>query len=203
MSEDLASIYLRRLTDPVNGIQFLERAVGLVRTKETTVQNGEEMRSVRLPVPVSFTAEDCDTDPRYLVPDQSTASILFFEDGGSIPFSPAANLHGWQTTLTLKLWLNPQRLEGELSDAAIINALDRALRLRFRGREGAYSDLMADYSVLPGGPALLSGYTIETPMLYPPYKLIGLEIKARYLLSKECYGAPLPTIKPLEACTSY
>lgn len=203
MSEDLAAVFVRRLLSPQNTdpLPFLDRVVGLTRLHETRVPDGEELRTVRVPVPVSFTADDCQRDPRYLVPDQGTASILWFEDGGSVPFSQAANLHGWITTLTLKLWLNPARLNGELSDASIINALDRALRLRYQSSDGPFSTLKSDYTVLPGGPGVVSAYTFDTPMLYPPYKLLSLEIKARYLLSKDCYQADLPTIKPLESCS--
>lgn len=205
MTEQLAQHYADRLLNPPNGerLPFLDRVAGLTRPYVRSVPNGDDgaTRRVTLPVPATFTSQDCENDPRFLVPDISTASILFFEDGGTVAQQLALNLQGWQTTLRLLLWLNPARLEGEINDAAVINALSRALELGSRRTFTPFRDLLSSYSVLPGGPNLLAAYSYdEVPLLYPPYKLIGLEIRATYQLTGDCYTAPLPTRKALAPC---
>lgn len=197
VNEQLADAYRERLLAAAADLPFLDRTEGLVRPFETKVKNGEDFTTARFPVPVTFTADECALDPRYLVPDKTTGAILFFEDGGTVPYTAAMNLQGWLSTLTLKLWLNPQRLHGEVDEAAILNALDRALKLRMRGKMGPFNDTLASYSVLPGGPALYSAYSYETPLLYPPYKIIGMEIKTTFMLSSACFTAPMPTLKPV------
>ncbi|NVO33211.1 hypothetical protein [Hymenobacter lapidiphilus] len=207
MNEALAALYARRLTQPTQGepLPFLDRVVGLTRTYQTRVPNGPdgETRAVFFPVPVAFTAAECEADPRYLVPDQHSASILWFEDGGTVPVLEAANVQGWISTLRLKLWLNPERLQGALDMPAILNALDRAMQLRYQSHAPPFTNLRATYAQLPGGPEVVSAYSYETPMVYPPYALLHLEIKTRFLLAASCYNAPLPTLKPLDACLTY
>lgn len=208
MNEQLAALLAERLLAPPGGgapLPFLDRVVGLTRPRTQLVANGEEPRRVTLPVPVSFTQADCDTDPRYLVPDLSTASILFFEDGGTVAKQLALNLQGWESALRLVLWLNPARLTVPVNEAALVNALDRALGLGQRRTLGPFRDLLSTYSLPAAGPALLSAYTLDdTPLLYAPYTLVAVDIRATYHLTAECYTAPLPALKPLDAClTSY
>ena len=81
MNETLAALLLARLSA---ALPYLDRAVGLARTYEFTIPNGETPRRLKLPVPLAYTAADCELDPYFLVPDAGTGSILFFEDAGTV-----------------------------------------------------------------------------------------------------------------------
>jgi hypothetical protein len=193
MTEALAQVLLSRFID----FPIKDRLVGLTRPYETQVANGEDangntaMRTVRFPVPVSFTAEDCENDPRYLLPDLRQASIFYFEDGGTAPFTIAPMVHGWRSTLRLIGWVNPAQFCGEMTDAYLVAAIDRCLQPRLRSDEDPFLGLMLTYSVLPGDSSLVSRYTYETPMLYPPFRLVGLELTCTYRLNLKCLPDPV------------
>lgn len=180
-------------------LPFMDRVVGLARPHETTVLNGDgydekSQRRVRVPVPVTFTPEQCINDVRYLVPDESTTGIAFFEDMGTVPATLGAGA-AFESTFRLIGWVNPLRLSGPLSEVALYAALDEALEPRRPQQLGDYRNVQLRYTTLPAdGLSLLSRYTYatETLLVLPPYRLFGLEIRARYTLNTACLTAPLP-----------
>lgn len=193
MTELLAEL----LATQIRPLPYVDRCVGLARSFETQVSNGDEtQRTVRFPVPVSFTAAQCDTDPRYLLPDAGTASVLFFEDQGTVARDVAPNVKGWESTLRLIGWFNPNELVGQLTENDLLTSLTTALNVDRRIKAlGPYTDLLLSATLLPADASLVSRYTIETPMLYPPYRLVGIELKARYRLALRCQPTDLPTLK--------
>lgn len=203
MTETLAAILLARLT---TAMPFLDRAVGLVRPYEFTVPNGDEVKRVKLPLPVSFTAADCDRDPRYLVPDAGTNSILFFEDNGTTSQgagrAPAERT--MESTVRLLIWLNPAGTGNPTTELALVGELYNALLIGHRRTAGPLHNLLLSWTIQPAGAGLFGAYSFagETPLLYPPYRLFGAEIKAVYHFNPACYPpaavvAPAATIPPV------
>ena len=202
MTETLASALLAKLTA---ALPFLDRAVGLVRVYEHNIANGDDVRRVKVPVPVSFTADECEHNSRYLVPDAGTGSILFFEDGGTVSQgagrSPMERTH--ESTLQLRLWLNPTRLSAALPEAVLVATLSNALGIGSRQNTPELADLLLSWTIQPGGAGLLSGYTFAQdamPLLYPPFRVFGAEIKAVYRFNAACQMAVLPTLIPAPVC---
>jgi hypothetical protein len=152
-------------------------------------------------VPVVFTADQCVTDSRYLVPDISTPGILFFEDGGTAPFGQPS-LKVKQTSLRLLLWVNPHRLDGELSEATLLAAVEKALKVNERYAEGDFVDILTTYTTLPAEASLFSRYTFDgvREMLLPPYRLLGLDLKVQFRLSTVCLTTPLPGLIDTVSC---
>jgi hypothetical protein len=209
MTEQLAEILAQRLRDE---LPQLDRVAGLVRTYEHNTPDGEndrgevQVRRVKLPVPVSFTADDCERDNRYLVPDPSTVGIAFFEDQGTVPVAmpgTGPNLQHWQSALRLLVWVNPLRLAGTLEENMLLLAIDRALQAGKRWAVGDYVDVLLTYTTLPAdGLSLFSRYTYagETPLLYPPYRVLGLDLRATFRLSNRCQQNDLPAVIPTPLC---
>lgn len=193
MTEALAQALALRLTA---ALPFLERVVGMVRLHEQLKNNGDATFMERLPVPVSFTAEECDRNGRYLVPDQYSGSVLFFEDGGEITTGQgAAQLR--EATLRLLLWLNPFKLTGAITENRLQLEIERALLVRQRFDTGDYRGVYITTTTLPAGAGLFGAYSFgggTTPLLYPPYRLLGLELKCRYQYAPACLLGPLPEL---------
>jgi hypothetical protein len=200
--EALAQLLSDRLVEQV---PFLDRAVGLARLYLKPSRDGETPVTLKLPVPVTFTAEDCARDERYLVPSDNTAGISFFEDGGStrlITSQYPASVSMRQSSLRLLLWANPQRLDGELTEAALLGAVERALGIGQRFPAGNFLDVSVSYTTLPAEASLFSRYSFEsvTELLYPPYRLLGLALTVQYRLAARCLPTELPGAKPFESC---
>lgn len=195
------------LSDRVKAqVPFLDRAVGLVRLFTRPALNGETPITLKLPVPVTFTADDCARNERYLVPSDDTAGILFFEDGGSsrlVTTQYPASIGMRQTQLRLTMWANPQRLDGELTEAALLGAVERALGIgQPRFPAGNFLDLSVSYTTLPAEASLFSRYSFEsvTELLFPPYRLLGLALTVQYRLAKVCLPEVLPIAKDFSPC---
>lgn len=201
MTETIAT-FLKDQLQPA--LPFVDRAVGLARPYEFTVGNGDDARRVKVPLPVSFTAAECENDPRYLLPDAGTAGILFFEDGGTT--SQGAGRPVYERTLEsmlqLRLWVNPSRLSGPLSEVALTAAIHKALRIGERQQTPELADLLLSWSIQPAGAALFGAYSYagDTPLLYPPYRLFGAEIRASYRFTPACLTDPLPTLMDAAVC---
>ncbi|MGI4864151.1 MAG: hypothetical protein ACRYFZ_09540 [Janthinobacterium lividum] len=206
MTEQLAEL----LADRLRPLPFLERVVGLARPVDRLVQEELEdekhqTRRTKTPEPLAFPpdTDECLRDERYLLPDQNTASILFFEDQGTVDYQIAPSQYGKESTLRLLGWFNPAKFSDPLPENALLDAITRALRLRVRETAGDYQYLTITATVLPAEAALFSKYTYAadaTPLLYPPYKLLGLELKCRYFYQPECPVPDLPTIVDLKRC---
>lgn len=193
MTEALAQHLAARLKA---ALPFLDRVVGMVRLNEQVKPDGETSFMERLPVPVSFTADECDRNRRYLVPDQSVGSVLFFEDGGETVIGSSFTQQR-EATLRLLLWLNPFKLTGLLPESRLQAELERALSVRKRFSVGEYADVFITATSLPAGANLFSGYSFgsgTTQLLYPPYRVMGLELKARYRFTPACVLGPLPEL---------
>lgn len=202
MTETLAALLLAKLTA---ALPFLERAVGLVRTYDFAIPNGDDVRRVKVPVPVSFTADECEQNNYYLVPSAERGSLLWFEDGGTVSQgagkSPMERTH--ESTLQLRLWLNPTRLSAELPEAVLVVALSKALGIGQRQSTPELADLLLSWTIQPGGAGLLSAYTFAQdamPLLYPPFRVFGAEIKAVYRFNAMCQNYELPTLIPSPEC---
>jgi hypothetical protein len=200
--EALAQLLRDRLVEQV---PFLDRAVGLARLYLKPSLDGETPLTLKLPVPVTFTAEDCARDERYLVPSDSTTGICFFEDGGGsrlITSQYPASVSMRQSNLRLLLWANPQRLDGELTEAALLGAVERALGIGQRFPAGNFLDVSVSYTTLPAEASLFSRYSFEsvTELLYPPYRLLGLALTVQYRLAVRCLPGVLPSVKAFESC---
>ncbi|GAB2865986.1 hypothetical protein [Hymenobacter ruber] len=205
MTTELAAFLAARLRP----LSFLERVVGLARpvdeNKEETFGPEAQARRIKTPVALAYPddAEECVKDERYLLPDQNTASIVFFEDQGTTGYTlPGTNIKGKESTLRLLGWFNPALFSAPLPEAAMIDAINKALNVDYRymaGTSGEYEGLLITASILPAEAALFSKYTYAAdlnPMLYPPYRLLGLELKCRYAYRPACPADELPTIVP-------
>lgn len=194
--EALAQLLATRVAAEV---PFLDRAVGLARLLIKPGLDGDTPLTLKLPVPVSFTAADCQRDERYLVPSDDTVGILFFEDGGSsrlVTSQYPASTQMRQTALRLLLWANPQRLDGELTEEALLGAVERALAIGQRFTSGSFLDVSVSYATLPAEASLFSRYSFEpvTPLLFPPYRLLGLALTVQYRLAGRCVAGVLPAV---------
>jgi hypothetical protein len=189
MTEQLADILAERL----RAIPFTERVTGLARLHESTINDGADTRLLRLPVPRTFTASECDTNNRYLVPDQHTGNIWFFEDGGETTVR-VEGINYKEATLRLLGWINPFKLSGPLSENRLQVALETALSVGKRFSSGDYRDLLITATTLPAEASLFSRYTFasDTPLLYPPYRIVGMELRCRYRLAAHCTLTALP-----------
>ncbi|OGX80832.1 hypothetical protein BEN47_06130 [Hymenobacter lapidarius] len=193
MTTDLAQHLAERLQAT---LPFLDRVTGLARVHERTIMDGDTPRSERLPVPAAYTAAECERDGRYLTPDEHTGSIVFFEDGGEISTGQGQATQR-EATLRLLLWLNPFKLSHALPQNRLQAEVEQALSVRRRFDTGDYRGLFITTSTLPAGAALLSAYSFgggTTPLLYPPYQLLGLELKCRYQYAPACLLPALPTL---------
>lgn len=196
------------LADRLKLLPFLDpaagaRVAGLARLHTSTAA-GDNAPTVRTPVPQEFTAEECERDARYLLPDQQTPAIFFFEDYGTTDYVLQGNLRGKESTLRLLGWLNPNRLSAPLSENQLLQALETALKVRVRHSVGEYAHLSITATVLPAETSLFGRYTYDTqtPLLLPPFRLIGLELKCRYLPAPICPVEELPTIVLGTRCLS-
>ena len=193
MTETLAALLLDRLTA---ALPYLDRAVGLARVYEFTIPNGETPRRLKLPVPLAFTAADCERDAYYLVPDAGTGSILFFEDAGTVSqgAGKAPYERTMESTVRLLLWLNPARPDNPATELDLSTGLYNALRSGQVHTSGPLADLLLSWTIQPAGAGLFGAYSFagETPLLYPPFRLFGAEIKARYRFMPGCYVPPAP-----------
>lgn len=200
--EALATLLAARV---VTALPFLDRVTGLARLLTKKELDGETPITTKLPIPVSFTADDCDQNDRYLVPDASTVGIAFFEDGGTqrvINQQTPSNLGIRQTNLRLLIWVNTPRLDGDLSEAAVLVALERALRIGERYSAGDFANVYTTGTTLPAEASLFGRYSFatETTLLLPPYRLIGLDLRVQYSLTTACQTQPLPGVKELASC---
>lgn len=200
--EGLAQLLCNRVKAEV---PFLDRAVGLARLFTRPGLDGETPITLKLPVPVTFTADDCARNERYLVPSDDTTGILFFEDGGSgrlITNQYPAGVGMRQSQLRLLLWANPQRLDGELTEAALLGAVERALGIGQRFTAGNFLDVSVSYTTLPAEASLYARYSFEsvTELLFPPYRLLGLVLTVQYRLAVRCLPGQLPGAKDFAPC---
>lgn len=200
--ESLAQLLADRLQ---TALPFLDRVVGLARLNTKTIADGEATRPIKLPVPVTFTAAECESDDRYLVPDKSTVGIFFFEDGGTVPLITTqlpASLGVKQTSLRLLGWVNNERLAWTPTEAQLLAFIEKALKVNRHYTEGDFVDILTTYTLLPAETSLFSRYTYatETPLLLPPYRIIGLELKIQFRLATKCLTSPLPLVVDAPVC---
>jgi hypothetical protein len=200
--EALATLLAARVA---TALPFLDRVTGLARLLTKKDQDGEAPITVKLPIPVSFTAEECDQNDRYLTPDASTVGIAFFEDGGTqriVNQQTPSNLGIRQTNLRLLIWVNVPLLDGDLPEAVVLAALERALRIHERYNAGDFAGIYTTYTTLPAEASLFGRYSFatETPLLFPPYRLIGLDLRVQYSLTTACQTQPLPGVKEPAVC---
>lgn len=200
MNIDLAQLLATRLTalpfaNPAAGA----RVAGLARLHTSTINDSpDSTRTAKVPVPAEWGPEECTRDSRYLTPDANTPGIWFFEDGGTVEekLTGSNTVYGYVSTLRLLAWLNPAWLSYQLTEAALYQAVRGALRLHQRHDAGAFRGLLLSATVLPTEASLFGRYTFatETPLLLPPYQLLGLELRARFTLAAPCPPAALPTL---------
>jgi len=200
--EALATLFATRL---VAALPFLDRATGIARLLTKKEQDGEEAITVKLPIPVSFTAEDCDQNDRYLVPDAQNVGILFFEDGGTGQVlnrdTPSA-LGMRFSAMRLLLWVNTELLDGPLTEAMLLLAVEQALWIGQHKNVGDFASLYTTYTSLPAETSLFGRYSFatETPLLLPPYRVLGLDLRSQYQLTSACQMQPLPGVKDPSPC---
>lgn len=189
MNEPLAAILAERLRT----LPFADRVAGLVRPVEQRLPDGERTIVNRYPYPVNLPVKTCDNSDFYLLPSPETASIHFFEDGGSRPYEFQAGVKGFESSLRLLGWLNPNRLTLPLSDArwqaAVLEALNGKLPT------SVYRNLFIQARTLSADAGLWNKYTYNDKLLYYPYQLLGLELTCRYVLDPKCLTDPLPSLK--------
>jgi len=110
------------LRDSIDGLNFVERTAGLVRSLPIKIPDEEGM--VTKNVPVALNNEDpCEPeDMMALVPDSSKKSIIFFEDGGiTITGTDTRYIH-CQSTLTMVAWFNLPMINPAYTDATLLMA---------------------------------------------------------------------------------
>ncbi len=191
MTENLAHLLAARLA----ALPFTDRVAGIVRPYPLTV-TGEEpgkTRTVLVPCPVGLELSACEATARYLLPDSGVASVLFFEDLGTLP-GGIANVPGsWRSGLRLLGWVNPQHFATPPTDLQLVGALTAALAKAGRETLGEYVDLSISVGAMPADSGLFSRYSglADNPLLLPPYRVVGLDLSATYRLNPACAG-PMP-----------
>jgi hypothetical protein len=204
MTELLAQI----LADRLRPLPFLERVVGLARAvdevKEEAFDGVPAARRTRTPVTLSFPpgADECVRDGRYLLPDLNSTSIVFFKDLGTVDYLVTQNMWGKESTLRLLAWFNPSKFTAPLNENAILDAFSKALKVRQRATTGDYEGLTITATLLPAEAALFSEYTYAadtTPLLYPPFRLLGMELKCRYIYRPACLPSEPTLPVPIQA----
>lgn len=217
MNTELAALLATRVAA---ALPYLDRVTGLARLDTSSTRDGDATVPVKLPAPVvrvadawqfdasfdlSFggTAAACEDDPRYLVPDAGTVGILFFEDGGSSRLPGPASLATRQSNLTLLLWLNPARLDSPPTETQLLAQVERALGVGGpRWAAGAFVDVLVSARALPAEASLFGRYSFSTvtPLLLPPYRLLGLALTVQCRLKADCQPIVLPTVLPPVPC---
>lgn len=197
MNQNLAALFAQRLRT----LPFADRLAGLVRPMEREYPDGERTALRRYPVPINLPLEACDNLDTFLLPDPSTTSIHFFEDGGSHPVEFGNGVKGFESSLRLLGWLNPERLTLPLSDARWQAAVIEALTLKLPATT-VYNNLRVQYRTLPADASLWAKYTYKEPLLYYPYQLLGLELTCSYTYRLTCANDPLPQPKEPD-CPTY
>lgn len=200
--EALATLFATRLAV---ALPFLDRVTGMTRLLTKAEQDGESAITIKLPIPVSFTADDCAQNDRFLVPDASSVGMAFFEDAGTgrvLNNETPVNLGIRSSAMRLLLWVNTTRLDGELSEATLLLAVERALRIGERWSAGDFAGIYTTYASLPAEASLFGRYSFatETPLLLPPYRLLGLDLRTQYQLTNACQAQPLPGVKEPTSC---
>lgn len=205
MNEVLAALFAARVAA---ALPFLDRVTGLARLYTKPVLDGDTPTTVKLPIPVTFTAADCEKDDQYLVPDAKTVGILFFEDGGVQPLVNAqhpANLSFRQASLRLLLWINPRLVRNPLNEVQLVLLLERALKVgNPRWTSGDFLDINTTYNLLPAETSLYGRYSFasETPLLLPPYRLLGLDLRVQFRLGR-CTLPPTVVVAPTKPRLPY
>lgn len=212
MTEALAEALAERLRP----LPFAERVAGLARpvdenkTEEFDDAGGPKQQTRRIKTPVALAyplgTPDCDQNNRYLLPSLDAGSIFFFEDLGTTDYLISAGVHGQESMLRLLGWLNSSRFSGPLPEGDLLAALLHALQTNRPAPVGPFAGLTVRASILPAEAALFSKYTYAadiTPLLYPPFRLLGLELKCRYRYQPECPAAELPTLVAPTPCPTW
>lgn len=196
MTEQLAHTLAARLRT----LPFTDRVAGLVRPFPVTVPAEEpgKTRTVLVPCPVGLELPACEAAARFLLPDSGVASVLFFEDLGTLA-NGIPNVPGsWRSGLRLLGWVNPAHYDAPPTDLQLVGALTAALVRPGRETVGPYVDLALTVAALPADAGLLSRYTglADSPLLLPPYRVVGLELSATYRLNPSCVPAMPGRVTP-------
>jgi hypothetical protein len=198
MTTELAKLLSLR----IQPLPFVQRVAGLARPYEEEQVDGDRKHMERWPVPLGLLMKPEEASNRYLLPDPTTASIFFFEDNGTIPHSFGPGVKGYESSLRLLGWLNPDLLTLPITDVrlngALIEAFSKDLPV-----SPIYRNLMIGYRVLTADASLWAKYTYRTKLLYAPYQLVGIDLTCRYILNPACLVDPLPEIKESADCPVY
>lgn len=200
MTTTLAQALADRLA---GAFPYLDRVVGLARLSTTTGGDTENPVTLKLPVPVFFTGEDCQLNPRYLVPDIGTPGLMFFEDGGSQPTGqPSLGLR--TATLNLLAWFNLPLLDPQPTEVQLLALIERALGVGTRWSTPELQDISVRPRVLPAEASLFGRYTFAdttlTPLLLPPYLVLGLALTVEFRVNLKCLNAPTPAVLNRPSC---
>lgn len=124
MNVDIANI----LVGYIDGLPFIDKITGLVKTVTFTQSDGEKSVKKAFPVGCDVTHNDCTTGRlSELVPNSTYKSIIYFEDGGVRPLGEEARGWGFQSSLKLVGWLNGKKLgktSCSIASAAVIEILN-------------------------------------------------------------------------------
>jgi len=110
------------LRDEIDGLAFVERTAGLVRSLPVKVPSEDGVVIKNIPVALNNEVPCEPEEMMALVPDSDKKSIVFFEDGGvSIERRDSWYLH-CRSSLTMVAWFNLPAINPDYSDATLLMA---------------------------------------------------------------------------------
>ena len=185
----------------LQGLPFVDRLAGLVRTVTIT---GEDGKRKAFPVACNVTNADC-TAGRYqdLVPDSSRKSVMYFEDGGTVLTGLLKGDPQLRSTIRLVGWLNLKKMgltDCDFATTAITNIIKNLPWTEFNSPANGFVRVkLTGLNVLEKSSAIFSRYTYDeavTQYLLYPYDYFGLNLTVEYTVRRSCIeDAVIPDIE--------
>lgn len=97
------------LIDKLNGLPFLDKYAGVVKTITIADPSAQGRNSIKkFPASCNLTLEECKSGNHYfdLCPDSSKKSVLFLKDRGARLVNRSGTISNWKVSYDLVCWLN-------------------------------------------------------------------------------------------------
>lgn len=180
--------YVDKLAGLVKRIEKVETYTDTVDGVESTFRVGKSF-----PAYCQLSTDECETgDYTDLVPNDTRASIIYFEDGGSVMIDHKAGKYQYESTLRIVCWLNLKRFNapGCSLSQYIVPQLIHALP------KGPFNDgdfltiQLVTASEQPKDANIFAKYTYDEPktqyMMYP-FDFFAIDIRVRFWTSRACF----------------
>lgn len=136
------------LRDEIDGLNFVERTAGLVRSIPIKVPTDDAGMVIKnIPVALNNETPCVEEEGMALVPDSSKKSIVFFEDGGINIIGKDIRFIDCESTLTMVAWFNLPQINEAYEDATLL----MAKLVSTIPRKLANSDFVTKIRITPSG----------------------------------------------------